>query len=553
MNPNSLSTLSSLTGLEELIKGDHPSNMSSQTDLLRKLKALQLIEEMISTQEKLLSHNQGDGMDPQQPTDLSLSRESKDLDSTFARGQEKHPSSFPSPLPISLSRGESVSVLNDSGLKGSGGSSGEGIREVSAPPSSMFKPSVKKVLGQSKTVEEGEHAQLSERSTTVKPRHGLESDHPSLKEKREEQLRLLNEKIARRHSKLPHRRDLASKSVQTSSSSSSAMKKTISGSRKPDFSKPKPSCGKIGGRDKGGSKKAKVTTKGASKGPLSSKSAPSLCNSRAPSKVPTSNIARSNKSPPHAPPTHTQSHTPSYIPPSHSPLSHDPHVVHDSQSKATSPQTQLLSLQPCISNGNSLSCDPSNYMIANVHTSLVLDSTSPSQLVKSEQDTAAADDSDLLDSTSYLIPVDGDRDETLVADLSTMTDEDFLGPSDLSTGKENEKKVDTLHQLGSLTSTLTQAYGFSTNSDFLSTLASPHKEEESSGPNSFKPKDHFDLQGTMKSAKKSSKEETSLAVPGSPSRSVSVPISTAPVHEAATVIQAAWCIVRPRHCVADHL
>ena len=574
VNPNSLSTLSSLTGLEELIKGAHQSNMSSQSDLLHKLKALQLIEQMISTQEQLLSHSQGDGRDLQQSTDSSLSRENKDLlpmDSVYVQGQGKPSSSSPPALPISLPVGdacESVPSLDDTGLKGHVGSSGEDITDRSAPTPPIVKPGDGTsnegivALAQSKNVEEGEHARSSERNTTVKPRHRqnvFESNRLSLKEKREEQLRLLNEKIAQRHSKVPHRRDQSSRSAQTSSSSSSAVKKsssavkkTISGSRKLDFSKPKPNCGRTGlhGRDKAELKKAKVTTKGSKKGSLSSKSAPALCNSGAmpSSKVSTSsNTARSNESPPHVPPTHIpESHSSSHIPLSHSPPSHVHHVVNDSpssQSKVTSTQTQLHSLQTHVLNGNPLSCDPSNHVIAtDVHTSLVLEATSLSQLLKSEEDTTAADDLDLLDSTSYLIPVDDDGDKTLVADLSTMTDEDFLGPPDLSTGKENTDKVDVQHEV-SLTSTLTQAYGFSTNSDFLSTLASPHKEEEPSRSNRFKSKNHFDLQEMIKSPKKSSEEETSSAVQTSPSQSASVPISAVTAHRAATIIQTAWYIV----------
>lgn len=574
MNPNSLSTLSSLTGLEELIKGVHPLNMSSQSDLLQKLKALQLIEQMISTQEQLLSHSHGNGMDPQQLTNSSLSRESKNLlpvDSIYAQGQGKSSSSFPLALQISLPAGdarESAPSFDETGLKGHRGSSGDDITDRSAPTPPMVKPSDGTsnqgvvTLTQSKSVEEGEHACLSEKNTMVKPRcrqNGMESDRLSLKEKREEQLRLLNKKIAQRRSKVTHRRDQTSRSAQTSSSSSSVVKKTISGSKKLDFSKPKPSCGRAGlhGRGKAELKKAKVTTKGANKGPLSSKSAPALCNSRTmPSSIvsTSNNIARSNESPPHALPIHIpESHTPSYIPLSHSPPSHDHHVINDSpsQSKATSTQTQLHSLQPHVSMGNPLSCDPYDHVIASdVHTSLVLESTSLSQLLRSEEDTTAADDSDLLDSTSYLIPVDGDGDKTLVADLGTMTDEDFLGPSDFSSGKENTNEVDVPHEVDLLTSTLTQAYGFSTNSDFLSTLASPHKEEEPSRSNGFKSKNHLEM---MKCLNKSSKEVTSSAVQASPSQSASVSISAVTAHRAATVIQSAWYIVcRLRHSVANH-
>ena len=120
-----------------------------------------------------------------------------------------------------------------------------------------------------------------------------------------------------------------------------------------------------------------------------------------------------------------------------------------------------------------------------------LQSVSYSQVVENEEMTVATNSSGLLDSTSYLIPVEGEGeggarggDETLVADISAMTEEDITGSrvhsSFLPVDVERADPRCEGEEEGSLASTLTQAYGFSTTSDFLSTLASPRKEQRGS-------------------------------------------------------------------------
>lgn len=129
----------------------------------------------------------------------------------------------------------------------------------------------------------------------------------------------------------------------------------------------------------------------------------------------------------------------------------------------------------------------------------------------------AGSSSDLLDSTSYLIPVEEDGEETLMADIIAMTDADATLRSTLPLAVK--RAGETCGEEDSLASTLTQAYGFSTTPDFLSSLASPRREKFESMEE--------DLGGL------SSVQASSLP----PS---TVPESTMSSCEAATVIQTAW-------------
>jgi hypothetical protein len=181
-------------------------------------------------------------------------------------------------------------------------------------------------------------------------------------------------------------------------------------------------------------------------------------------------------------------------------------------------------------------CDPSD-------DDTPLPSMSYSQLVESDEMTAATNSSDLLDSTSYLIPVEGEGeggggDETLMADTSAMTDEDIsssgvhssLPPPDI-------ERADNMCEGGgedSLASTLTQAYGFSTTSDFLSTLASPHlhREERHGSAEDLSTNSAVNPDGNLHAV------QASLFLPPS----TAAPESTMTEDKAATVIQTAWYV-----------
>jgi hypothetical protein len=181
-------------------------------------------------------------------------------------------------------------------------------------------------------------------------------------------------------------------------------------------------------------------------------------------------------------------------------------------------------------------CDPSD-------DDTPLPSMSYSQLVESDEMRAATNSSDLLDSTSYLIPMEGEGegeggggDETLMADTSAMTDEDIsssgvhssLPPPDI-------ERADNMCEGGgedSLASTLTQAYGFSTTSDFLSTLASPHCEEQRGSAEDSSANSAVNPNGNLHAV------QASLFMPPS----TTAPESTMTEDKAATVIQAAWYV-----------
>ena len=520
INPNNLSNLSSLnvsslSELEEMIKGAHPlsDKPSSQSDLMQKLKALQLIEQMISTQEQSLSGRQGNGdiKQSEQQSHLALSRAGNDASPAQASSHHSQRVTAEYTLPSYLSPRlkvlptDSVGVFApDSSLVGHGGSlvNGDSTEEASD-------------VNQHQGIGvEAAHGQLSghqkdEIEVVGRLHEGQAAGRPSLQEKREEQLRLLNEKIAQRHSKLPRKTDLTNKTAQASSIlSSGASKKTNSSTRKQDTSKPKSTSSKIRARyrEEAGPRKAKGPVKVPGKSTLSSKSAPSLHSSKQ-SVVP---------------PSHTPLHC---DPPSHAPPT--PNFASNSSPKANSQSTTSPQLQHQMHPPLKESLDISEQNMYNLSDDTIpLESVSSSQLVESEEMTAATNSSDLLDSTSYLIPVEGgEGDETLVAD---MTDEGATMHSSLPS---DVKRPDVTCEEDSLASTLTQAYGFSTTSDFLSTLASPHGEQlgsvEDPSANSI-----------VKSTGDLSSVQASFLPPSTASAS---PMTA---DKAARVIQAAWYVLR---------
>lgn len=530
INPNNLSTLSSVTlsslsGLEELIKGVHPPDKSGQTDLVQKLKALQLIEQMICTQEQLLSGDQGDEGESKQSTHPALSKTGNDaspLASTCDRQaaseqvpSEQVPRAHLSPLPMK-SPPDSTPVhprsLDDLAVNRRGVLSNEKVGE------SVFSSNTSKE----------EVADLSQRSAgaqfsghcvgmRARPPDGEGPSQLRLKERKEEKLRLLNEKIAQRHSKLPRKTDFAGKPTQSSTkltASAAVSKKTT---RKQDSSKPKLSGAtdhkpRLSGRDKNGSRKMKGAAKGVGKLLPSSKSAPVVQNPRSAS---SSNVPPSCVPLSHAPPSHVPL---SHAPPSHVPPSKQPTSL-QGRHQVNSPQLN----SPRVSG---------QYTPTDDIISAALQSTSSSQLVKVEE-TTAAHDSDLLDSTSYLIPVDGggDGDETLLADSGAMPGEDSAFSPD------TKKEEDVSYEDDSLASTLTHAYGLSTHSDLLSTLATSHEEEPRSCASDRSAHSKEEVISTSKEL-----EEENLPVSLVQVSSSLVPMSTTTEHKAATVIQAAWYI-----------
>ena len=527
INPNNLSTLSSLnvsslSELEEMIKGAHPSSLSgktSQSDLIQKLKALQLIEQMISTQEQLVSgrHGHRDIKQSKQESHLALSRAGNDASPLRASTQHSQQGTAEYSLPSYLSPPLKVPPTDSSGtfthdlnVKGHGGSfmNDDCTEEVTD-------------LSQSQGIGgEVGHGQFNgcqkDEVEVARPRESQAANQPSLKERREKQLRLLNEKIAQHHSKLPRRTDLTGKTAQASSSlssstskktsktaqassslSSSASKKTSVGARKPRPQSVRGSGVKIRLR------KAKAPAKVAGKSSLHGSESITYSNS-----IPPSNVPLPCEPPSQAPPT--------------------PHLL-PSTSKPNDQSTASLQLQHQI---NSLHLseqgthDPSDDAIP-------LESMSYSQLVESEEMTAATNSSDLLDSTSYLIPVEGEGgDATLVADISAMTDEDTTLHNSLPSDIKKAADV-TCEEEDSLASTLTQAYGFSTTSDILSTLASPPRKEQHGSM------EDPSANSTMKSSGNQSTVQGSSFSTGS--------ASTMTVDKAATVIQAAWYVSRHLH------
>ena len=542
INPNNLSTLSSLnmsslSELEEMIKGAHPSSLSTsssgKSDLMQKLKALQLIEQMISTQEQLLSErhdNRDIKQSEQDESRLALSSAGNGallLRASTHHGQQKGTAQYTLPsylppllkMPPTTDDVDDTIATHDSNLKVHRGSFvNDGCREEVSD------------LSQSQGVggEAGRHSEAnghqSDKVEVVRPGESRTAvgHRPSLKEKREEQLRLLNEKIAQRHSKLPRKTDSTNKTAQAlSSSSSGASRKTNSSTRKRLSSKPKPVSSKVGASGKTAPRKTKgPAAKVVGKSSLSSKSAPSLHGSKSitssSSGVPPSHVPLSHDPPSQAPPTRP------HLPPSTAKTIDQSTASPQLQHQINSPQmNSLLSEQKAH--------DPLD--------DTPLQSVSYSQLVESDEMTAATNSSGLLDSTSYLIPVEGEGeggggDETLMANTSAMTDEDITSSRVHSSLPPDIERADPMceGEEDSLASTLTQAYGFSTTSDFLSTLASPHEEqhgsveEDTSADSAVKPN------GSLHAV------QASLFVP--PSTTMSV--STMMVDKAATVIQAAW-------------
>ena len=522
VNPNNLSNLSSLnvsslSELEEMIKGAHPSSdkSSSQSDLMQKLKALQLIEQMISNQEQLLNRRQdhGDIKQSEQQTHLALSRAGNDASPVQAPSHHsQQPTaqytlpSYLSPLPLKVPTTDRVDVFaHDLSTKSHGGSfvNGDSAEEVAD-------------LNQHQGVGvEAAHGRLSghqkeEAEVVGRLRASEAASQPSLKEKREEQLRLLNEKIAQRHSKLPRKTDLTNKTAQASILSSSASKKTNSSVRKQDTSKLKSTSGRRRlDQEKSGPRKAKGHAKAAGK---SSKSAPTLHGSKfitSSTSVPLSRAPLPCDNTSHALPT-------PHLPPFSSKTSDQLTTLPQLQHQLNSPQKDSLD----ISEQNSY--NPSDDVIP-------MESMSSSQPVEIEEATVATNSSNLLDSTSYLIPVEREEgDETLVADISTMTDEGTTVHSSLPS---DVKRADVTCEGDSLASTLTQAYGFSTTSDFLTTLASPHREQLGSVQDPS-------ANSIMKSNRDLSTVQTSLL----PASTASA--STMTADKAATVIQTAWYVLR---------
>ena len=499
-----------------MIKGTHSSEKSSQSDLLQKLKALQLIEQMISTQEQLLSGHQGDDKQSQ-PTHLALSRAGNDAlpvhMSTYSQQESAEqvlPSHFLS-IPTMVAPTDDADVVTpDLSVRGHG---------ILADVDSMEEMSD---LSQCRGFDWTTHGQLNGHCPAeIKTRShdSRASNWLSLKEKREEELRLLNEKIAQRHSKLPRKTDSTNKTAQALSTSVS--KKTNPSAQKQDPSRAKLTSAKArpSGREKKRTRKAKGTAKVAGKPVLSSKSAPTLHGSKSvtSSSVP-SHVPLSRDPPSHAPPT-------SHVPPS--------------SSKAINQSTTSPKIQHQLNSPQFKSLDISEQNMYNPSDDVIpLESFSSSQLQLVEiEETMAADNSDMLDSTSYLIPVEGDGNETVVADTSTMTED---GVQMHSTSSTDMKKTDMTREDNSLASTLTQAYGFSTTSDLLSTLTSPHKER-------FESTEDCSANSTMKRSGNLSTIQSSLLPLGTSST------STMTAHKAATVIQAAWYVQASfQPCIFDY-
>ena len=537
INPNNPSTLSSLnisslSELEEMIKGAHPSSSSlsssSQSDLMQKLKALQLIEQMISTQEQLVSgrHGHRDIKQSEQESHLALSRTGNGASPLRASNQHSQQgvdeytiSSYLSPIPrVPPSDGGGVNAFgDDSNMKGQGGYfvNDDCAEEVT---DSRQNPGVGGEAGNGQL-----NGRQEDEVEMVRPRESEQaaaSHRPSIKEKREEQLRLLNEKIAKRHSKLPRKRESTNKIAQASSSVSGggASKQSNSSARKQQNSSKaaKPTIGKIGagGKKKIGPRKAKGTDKATGKSTLLSKSVPTLLHGSKSTSFATG------------------------IPPSYVPLSHDPpsqapptpHLLPSTSKSidqsAASPQ---LHLQHQLNSPQVKSLHISE-LSAHDDDDLPLESMSYLQLVEAEEMTAPTDSSELLDSTSYLIPVEGEGergDETLVGDVSAMTDDDTTMLSSLP---PDIKRTDPTCEEDSLASTLTQAYGFSTTSDFLSTLAASSLKDQ------CRPVEDPSASSTVKSNGNPSPVETSFLPPSTASE------STMTVDKAASVIQAAWYV-----------
>ena len=554
INPNDLSTLSSMTlsslsGLEELIKGTNLSDESNQTDLLQKLKALQVIEQMISTQEQLLSGDQDAKHESKQNSSVPLSGRSSDaLPLDFSHSlREKTPYSLPSSLPtVDTTEGISVCApgLHGDAVKGNKVEPQEEIASLaldSCGDRSTIKEGVADLSQHTGGRESGRGPSSEQRSKvkTSRPAHNTDKLHVKEK-KREEQLRLLNEKIAQRHSKLPRKKDVATKTTtHPSTSSSAAGKKAISSTHKTVSSKGRVASGakaRAPAQEKSVAKKAKGSAKSASKTSLSSKSAPSLHTSRSAASpaIPSSwsHVTLSRDPPPNSLPSHT--------PPK------------AKRQPVTSPKAshRLHSLQPQISEMKQMSfSSPSEG--TTMSASFAPPPDSVASLLLMEDGTAATDVTDLLDSTSYLIPVDGDGEDTLLPDISAMADQDILQHSLYSSDKmkEKENKMDMSYDVDSLASTLTQAYGFSTNTDFLFTLSSPQgvepqgveprREEDGVKTCGIKEMDQFaESAEMMRSGSIPLKVKASSFSPAPPPSCTTDPAMAA--NRAATVIQAAW-------------
>ena len=492
---------------------------------MQKLKALQLIEQMISTQEQLVSgrHGHRDIKQLEQESHLALSRTGNGASPLRASNQHNQQgvdeytiSSYLSPVPrVPPSDGGGVNAFgDDSNMKGQGcyfvnDDCAEEVTDSRQNPGVGFEAGNGQLNGRQEDEVEMVRPHESEQAAA--------SQQLSIKEKREEQLRLLNEKIAKRHSKLPRKRESTNKIAQASSSVSGggASKQSNSSARKQQNSSKaaKPTIGKIGagGKKKTGPRKAKGTDKATGKSTLSSKSVPTLLHG-----------SKSTSSATGIPP--------SYVPLSHDPPSQAPPTPHllPSTSKsidqsAASPQ---LHVQHQLNSPQVKSLHISE-LSAHDDDDLPLESMSYLQLVEAEEMTAPTDSSELLDSTSYLIPVEGEGergDETLVGDVSAMTDDDTAMLSSLP---PDIKRTDPTCEEDSLASTLTQAYGFSTTSDFLSTLAaSPLKDQ-------CRPVEDPSASSTVKS---NGPVETSFLPPSTASE------STMTTDKAASVIQAAWYV-----------
>ena len=329
-----------------------------------------------------------------------------------------------------------------------------------------------------------------------RPRDSLEGEQLHLEEKKREQLRLLNKKIVQRHSKLPHKREPADKTLSTPSSSGVVAKKAVPGAQREDSSKAKRTnaTSRSSTKDKSGLRKLKGTSKQTKKDISSSKSAPSL---------------RSSKS------------TSSTVPPSHSRASNKLHASPPSRPKMKKqPVTSLQAAPPpqwTIEDTSKLLSTSDVHLVTTTSDGLDLDPASSSMMVTIEDDTISANDSDLLDSTSCLLDsasclIPSDGDETLLAADDGVDD---LIHSSLTLEKD-PKEEDLPDDVDSLASSLTRAYGLTVNSDLLSTLSSPPAKGVERDSTSFKAIGHF-----THSARTPHKDSLSA-------------------HKAATIIQTAW-------------
>ena len=218
INPNSQSSASlSLSGLEEVLKSGGP-------DTMQKLKALQLVEQMISVQEQLLKSQHEENLTKVQDvsslevipktvsTEIFNSNEkTSSAPTTIVSGHQHEGESWLKPGPVRHAWNEKeyqtasselrhqVSPDEKTSIPGSIGPDGIVMATVSVDP------------GRSDILVQ--QTLPDEKSSTANDSQTVKSF--SLQERKQHQLKLLNQKLAQRHSKLPHKTKPSTKNKPT--------------------------------------------------------------------------------------------------------------------------------------------------------------------------------------------------------------------------------------------------------------------------------------------------------------------------------------------------